>query len=261
MKFLFTKEKPLPHGVSEKELKKLRRTEEKTPGTITMDGRPFHYHAPLDFFVTYEEVILNEIYKFRSSSPSPYIIDCGANMGLSVFYFSQLYPGARIVAFEPEPPIFEVLQKNVQQFGQGKQIEIYQKAVWEEETTLQFYTDRGMGGSVVNTYKDQVPTEIKTVRLADFLQQQVDFLKLDIEGAEYVVLKDCAPYLKNVAHLFVEYHSFLNKEQKLEEILSILKQNGFRYHLRQSFSRNHPFVDLDSACENMDMAINVFGYR
>lgn len=226
-----------------------------------VQGKPFYFHDAESFSVTYQEIMISELYKFRTNSSKPFIIDCGANMGLSVLYFSQSYPQARILAFEPEGPVYEVLWKNVQQFGAGKDIEIYKKAVWDSETALQFYTDHGMGGSVENTYKGQAPTEVPTARLANYLQQPVDFLKMDIEGAEYTVLKDCEPFLKNVQHLFVEYHSFINKEQKLEEILAMLKDNGFRYHLRQSFSRPRPFVDSFLGCENMDMAINVFGYR
>lgn len=258
---LFSKKKQLPYGVNAKELEALNGLPRGTQGAIPVDGRPFHYHDAGDFYVTYKEILLNEQYKFTANTSSPYIIDCGANMGLSVFYFSQLYPEAHIVAFEPEGPIFSVLQKNVQQFAAGKKVEVHQKAVWDSETTLHFFTDRGMGGSVVNTYKNQVPQEVKTIRLADYLQQPVDFLKLDIEGAEYTVLNDCEPYLKNVQHVFVECHSFIDKEQRLEEVLAMLKRSGFRYHLRQSFSRQHPFVDTDIACETMDMAINVFGYR
>ena len=84
---------------------------------------------------------------------------------------------------------------------------------------------------------------------------------MDIEGAEYRVLKNCEAVLKNVENIFVEYHSYINEEQHLEDLLQLLKQNGFRYHLKQSFSRRSPFIDKTVACENMDMAINIFAYR
>jgi hypothetical protein len=75
------------------------------------------------------------------------------------------------------------------------------------------------------------------------------------------VLKSCEPYLKNVQNIFVEYHSYVGKEQKLEEILAMLKGSGFRYHLKQSFSRQQPFIDRPKGDDPMEMAINVFGYR
>ena len=229
-------------------------------GAIRLGQHFFHFHDPLSFNVSFHEILKDEIYKFRAASKNPLILDCGANMGVSVLYFSQNYPSATIHAFEPEEPIYEMLAQNVRTY-QLANVTLHKKAVWTSETVLPFYTDNGMGGSVENRYQEQQPTLVNTVRLADFLQQPVDLLKLDIEGAEYAVLKDCAPWLKNVRHLFVEYHSFVNKEQKLEEVLELLKKTGFRYHLRQSFSRAHPFVDNTLSCENMDLAINVFAYR
>ena len=226
-----------------------------------MQGQPFHYHDAESFYVTYKEIVVDEIYKFHTSNPNPTIIDCGANMGLSVLYLSQLYPQAHIIAFEPEAAIFDVLQKNVQQFASGRKVDLYKKAVWDSETTLQFFTDHGMGGSV-EAKQAQTPIKVGTVRLADYLQTPVDFLKVDIEGAEYTVLKSCEPYLKNVNYIFVEYHSYTTKEQKLEEILSMLKSNGFRYHLKQSHSLPRPFIDRAAGGSGtMELAINVFGYK
>ena len=244
-----------------KELEKLKNQPRGTQGTIRMQGQPFHYHDAESFYVTYKELMVDEIYKFHTSNLSPLIIDCGANMGLSVLYLSQLYPQAHIIAFEPDEAIFNVLRTNVQQFATGRKVDIYKKAVWDRETTLQFFTDYGMGGSVETNYGKGGPQRVQTVRLADFLQTPVEFLKMDIEGAEYTVLKSCQPYLKNVKHIFVEYHSYIDKEQKLEEILYMLKSSGFRYHLKQSQSFQCPFIDRVSGNNKMEMAINIFGYR
>jgi FkbM family methyltransferase len=259
--FSFGKRTDSAFKVRIKEWEKLKGLPRSTQGVINLQGQPFYYHDAESFYITYKEIVVEEIYKFHTSHTAPLIIDCGANMGLSVLYLSQLYPQAHIVAFEPETAVFDILQKNVQQFAADRNIEIYQKAVWESETTLQFFTDHGMGGSVTAQRDSALPVEVQTVRLADFLQQPVDFLKMDIEGAEYTVLKSCGPYLKNVANIFVEYHSYIGKEQKLEEILGMLKNNGFRYHLKQSFSRQRPFVDRAGGDDIMEMAINVFGYK
>ena len=229
-------------------------------GGIDIYGHRFYFHDAMSFYVSHNEILNDEIYKFKPRSGSPVIIDCGANMGVSVLYFARNYPSSTIIAFEPEEEIFNILEKNVGTY-ELRNVQIHKKAVWSSETELEFTTDNGMGGSVTNTYSNQSPVKVQTVRLADYLQQPVDFLKLDIEGAEYEVLKDCEPFLKNVHDIFVEYHSFVNKEQKLEEILSVLKNAGFRYHLKQSFSRRRPFIDEELSCENMDMAITIFAYR
>ena len=65
--------------------------------------------------------------------PKPFIIDCGANIGLSVIYLKNLYPDAEIVAFEPDEQNFQLLQKNIASFG-FKNVEARKEAVWTENT-------------------------------------------------------------------------------------------------------------------------------
>lgn len=257
---LFSKKSKVEKAFEQTPIADLLKEKYGVKGTIKVDGRNFTFHDARCFYDTWQEIVHNKMYEFASSSAKPYIIDCGANMGLSVFYFARQYPGAEIIAFEPEAAIYDILKKNIETYSLSN-VKAYKKAVWESETTLKFYSDHGMGGSVTNVFKKQKPVEIETLRLANFINKKVDMLKLDIEGAEYTVLKDCAHLLNNVENIFVEYHSFINKEQQLDDLLLLLKAQGFRYHLKESFSRKRPFIERNCACENMDMAINVFAYR
>lgn len=232
----------------------------KKAGYINLFGVPFHYHHGRAFYDTYQEIFEQDIYKFQALNNTPLIIDCGANIGLSLLFFGKEFPEAKIIAFEPDNSVLPYLKKNIEESGLT-QVELHEKAVWDVVTELQFFTDKGMGGRVESAYKDQEAVTIKTVRLSDFLQEPVAMLKIDIEGAEYRVLKDCADVLHNVSCLFVEYHSFINEEQHLDDILALLKKAGFRYHLKESFSRKKPFINRHILCEKFDMAINVFAYR
>jgi hypothetical protein len=85
-------------------------------------------------------------------------------------------------------------------------------------------------------------------------------LKLDIEGAEVDVLLDAAGHLGGVQNLFVEYHSYVGKEQRIDEILRVLQQAGFRVHLQPELVADQPFVQqLESY--GMDHRVNIFGFR
>lgn len=232
----------------------------KLDGVVELFNNFFYYHYGPAFYDTYNEIFKLEIYSFNSKTEKPLIIDCGANMGLSVLYFSKKYPNSKIIAFEPDESVITYLEKNIKS-QKIKNVDIFKKAVWNCETSLDFYTDNGLGGRVGIKYKNQTATKVKTVRLKNLLNRDVDFLKLDIEGSEYLVLKDCESEISNVENIFIEYHSENNKEQKLGEILEILKRNGFRYHLKQSFSRQKPFIDRKIVCEQYDMAINIFAYK
>ena len=183
-------------------------------------------------------------------------------MGLSVLYFSLNYPNHQIIAFEPEEAIFEILQENVRNFSLPN-VSLHQKAVWKEETELTFHSDGGMGGSVDHIYEttEQIITKVSAVPLSDWLSENVDFLKIDIEGAEYEVLKSCQEQLGNASHIFFEYHNDINKPQTLHLLLEMIEAAGFRYHLKESSTRVRPFVDDILICERFDMAITVFCYK
>lgn len=235
-------------------------TKRQKDGKIKLFKKEFNYHYGLAFYDTYNEIFGSKIYDFNTIAPQPVIIDCGANMGLSILFFSKRFPNAEIIAFEPDDAVLPFLEKNI--YSQGiKNVELHKKAVWREETELTFYTDNGLGGRIGKEYNNQTPKIIKAIRLRNFLNRPINMLKIDIEGSEYTVLQDCENLLHNVNHIFVEYHSFFDEEQHLEDILTILKRQGFRYHLRQSFSRNKPFVDHNLVCEKFDMAINIFAYK
>ena len=65
--------------------------------------------------IMYNEIFLSDDYYFETSNPSPLIIDCGSNIGFSVLYFKKLYPLSRLIAFEPNPNTFKLLEKNISQ--------------------------------------------------------------------------------------------------------------------------------------------------
>ncbi len=225
--------------------------------------KPFRFHHAASFINTYKEIFQDEIYKFNPQLVSDGIIlDCGANMGLSVLYFAINYPNHTIIAFEPEAAVFEILQENVKTF-QLSNVFIHNKAVWTEITELIFHSDGGMGGRLNATYQNSLAevTKVKTVELKSLLNEKVDFLKIDIEGAEVEVLKDCKGMLKYARHIFFEYHNDIFKPQTLHELLKLMVDEGFVYHIKESSARQKPFIDKTLICERYDMAITVFCSR
>jgi FkbM family methyltransferase len=225
--------------------------------------KPFRFHHAASFVATYKEIFQDEFYKFNPKvKTNGVILDCCANMGLSVLYFAMNYPNHKIIAFEPEKAIYDVIKENLETFKLTN-VTLYDKAVWTEETELTFHSDGGMGGRVNNVYKSskQPINKVKTVALKDLLDEKVDFLKIDIEGAEDEVLNSCRGHLRKVQHVFFEYHNNVNKPQTLHELLALVKDEGFKYHIKESSTRRRPFVDHNLICETFDMAITVFCYK
>lgn len=211
------------------------------------------------YLPTLKEIWEKEIYRFESNNKTPYIIDCGANIGLSVIFWKHLFPDAKILAFEPDPQIFELLSENINTFGY-KDIDLRQLAVWSAETDLLFQTDNSVGGRLEIGDSSADSIKVKTIRLRDLLSQHIDMLKMDIEGAEYDVLMDCSDQLLNVERLFVEYHGAPYEKQKLQMILDIIQRNGFRYHIKEANPIKHPFIRSERNTY-YDLQLNIFAFR
>lgn len=226
----------------------------------TVIGKDMKVADSKSFLAAYREIFEHEIYKFHTHSDNPLIIDCGANIGLSVIYFNKLYPNSKIIAFEPDEKIFKILEYNTSSFS-VKNLELIKKGLSNTKDVTIFFSEGADGSRIAIKEDKKNITEIKTTRLIDYLDNQVDFLKIDIEGAEYCVLQDCKNALSKVQNLFIEYHSFVNQEQRLDEILKILKIAGFRYYINQSgTSLRSPFVQKRSDL-SMDLQLNIFAYR
>lgn len=242
-------------------LARVRRVPRYRRAVTDIFGRPFEIVDSSSFLWMYREIFVDEIYRFRARSQEPYVIDCGANVGLSVLYFKRLYPRARVTAFEPDGQIFEVLERNVERQGLGG-VELHRRAVWSSETVLSFRSEGADGGRLSDGGGggDLPVRSVPTARLRDFLGRPVDFLKIDIEGAETEVLTDCADLLPNVEHLFVEYHSFADAPQTLHTVARVIADAGFRLHVHPPATSPRPFLGRDVQ-GGMDMQLNLFAFR
>jgi len=244
----------------ELELERIENYPRFKDGYAHVFDKSFKFHDSLSFVMTYREIFFNSIYSFKSTVGKNVILDCGANMGLGTLYFAVNYPDHIIYAFEPDQQIYQILQENIKTHKLANVV-LLEKAVWDNEGTLEFYGDKGMGSRANTPYLNQEPTKIESIRLKDYLTPQVDFLKLDIEGAENIVLNDCKDHLEELGSFFFEYHNDVNKTQTLHQLLSLVIDAGFHYYIKESWTRNSPFMDTDLIGENFDMAINIFCYK
>lgn len=208
---------------------------------------------------TYKQLFVDRIYDFRFKNDAPKILDLGANIGLSILRFKKLFPKAKITAFEADPEIFKYLEENIRRNG-IEDVDLRNQAAWYENTTLRFFQEGADGGHIA-TGGDSKGVDVPAVNLADLLQKEsFDFLKMDIEGAEEIVLPICRDYLNGVSYIFVEYHSRLTEPQRLHEIMDILAKAGFRIHVQGHSTANSPFLSKPTHA-GFDLQLNIFGNR
>ncbi len=214
----------------------------------------------LSFIWQFREIFAEESYFFGVNNPAPVILDCGANIGLSCLFFKHHYPLAKIIAFEADPNVAALLTENLRQNG-FSDISVIAKAVWTQNATIPFAGEGADGGSAV---AGKASMQVPAVRLKDYLHGagRIDLLKMDIEGAEVAVLEDCRGSLGEVQQLFVEYHAYTMQAQRLDTLLTVLQESGFRYFIRSEADRPRPFVNrFNRSTPYMDLQLNIFAYR
>lgn len=211
----------------------------------------------LSFIYQIKEIFGDEIYKFHAKKKNPIIIDCGSNVGVSVAYFYQLYRDSAIYAFEADPNIYQYLQQNIQR-NHINNVIAHNKAVWINNDGIYFASDGADGGSI----NDNADMKLESIWLKEFIEsfEMIDFLKIDIEGAENQVIVDCKDSLHNVQNIFIEYHQRQNASQNLGLLLDILRDSGFRIYLENITKCKSPFIKRNNDFA-FELQINVFAYR
>ena len=245
-----------------KEKLKLRLNKRFVHGKTNILGFPIEYVDKSSFLSMFNEIFERKIYQFQSikKDVTPFIIDCGANIGLSLIYFKQNYPNCNIVAFEPDPFIFNVLKRNIDKINNSG-IELINACLDEKDGVISFFSEGSDGGRIAESNDNRNLIDVRAVTLYNYINKIVDFLKIDIEGAEYLVLKNIEDKLHLVKNIFVEYHSFTNSPQQLGEILLILKNAGFRYYIETTGVKSRdPYLKIETYL-NFDSQVNIFGYR
>jgi FkbM family methyltransferase len=224
-----------------------------------VNGLEIHFTDAQEFLHALKEIFVEQCYH-QTLPSNALIIDCGSNIGISILYLKKIAPDARIIAFEPDEANYEILTKNIKS-NQLSQVEVHKAAVWTENTELSFLVTGSMGSTIANS-SDKNTVKVKALRLKDFLQQKVDFLKIDIEGAEYQVIKDISEDLKNVNCMFLEYHGTYRQNQELIEILDIIHKSGFSFYIKEAASvYDRPFMKEKNGDWNYDVQLNIFCHR
>lgn len=200
----------------------------------------------LDFL--FDEIFLQKEYNFETSVQSPVILDCGANIGMSVLYFKWKYPDSSIVAFEPNPNSFDLLKKNVIE-NNLKDVEIYNLGLFDAETMIPFYIDNNLSslvGSIIPERGGKRKLEIPAKKLSQYINElgEVDLVKMDVEGAEVNILNDLVEFgaLEKVKEYIVEYHHHPgSSNSRLSSFLEKFERHGYNYNIGANFKKIHAF--------------------
>jgi FkbM family methyltransferase len=185
----------------------------------------------------FNEIFLQETYRFPSIEPPQSIIDCGSNIGLSILFFKTLFPHCAITAIEAFPDTFRMLEENIRVNNMAN-VTALNCALAASHGRLPFFSRPGaLRGSLNRDRGPGEPVFVRSMPLSELIVNEVDLLKIDIEGSEVMVFQDLeqSGKLSLVRSMLIEYHHHLPSEpHNLSCFLNRLERNGFSYDIAAS---------------------------
>lgn len=172
------------------------------------------------------------------------VIDIGAGVGEEAIIFSSLVGSAgKVFAIEAHPKTFKALQYLVKSNNLYNVI-ISNVALSDKAGTVSIEdTDNSLGNSILEISKGNTFT-IQSETLDEFVErnniQTIDFLKMNVEGAEQLIVKGMEKSLKRIKHLAISCHDFrfLQGESEFFKtkkiIVDFLTDNSFKITTQNS---------------------------
>ena len=185
--------------------------------------------------------------------PDSIMFDVGANYGWYSLIFAKAFPNAQVFSFEPIPSTYKYFQENISLNKCGS-IKTFNYGLFNESGEMQFYFYPELSGNAslsnVSDRKDVqiIPCKVKT--MDEFVAENnvaPDFIKCDVEGAEYLVFQGGYETIKqNTPIIFSEmlrkWSAKFNYHPN--EIISFLKELGYRCFVPHS-GRLREFFEMD----------------
>ena len=242
----------------------LLRAGEGGAGEVKLDGLNWAYADAESFAGDFERIWLQGRYDFQTPGvESPLVIDCGAGVGLGVLAWKRRVPGVRVIALEAGSGLFSLLSRNVEGGG-GDGVELRRQALAAHAGKARFLAFGNGKGHVVRGLPRESGRnleDVETTTLEDLIgSREVALLKLSVEGAEEALLAASPAVLRKVARVYVDHVMSTRREQRLDEMLALLRAAGFRVHVQTETLSPRPFV-LRGEEEGTLQRVQLYAYR
>lgn len=192
-------------------------------------------------------IILHEIFKAKCYEKAKIrkndvVVDIGAHIGGYSILATKL--GGKVFAYEAMPENYELLVENLK-INNCKRVKSYNVAVNSKKGEVLLNVDR-TGNGLHSIYPDSSSKETIKVPSIDLHEifvnnrlNQIDVLKIDVEGAEYEIILHARPEdLQKIKTIIMEYHDYFDHGHNNAELKSVLIKNGFAVKDISSWHQN-----------------------
>jgi len=157
---------------------------------------------------TIDQFLIGPYMPAATGAPPSTVVDCGANIGLATRYLKQSFPGATVIAIEPDGENFDLLKKNIEGLTA---MHALQAAVWPVDGWVDLRRD----GLRHSAFRTQEATDgegsIEALSIPGIMKRfgldRIGLLKIDIEGAEKELFSAAdLNWLEKVDRIAIELH-------------------------------------------------------
>jgi FkbM family methyltransferase len=184
-----------------------------------------------------DEVIKRNVYEhkkfaFRIADCLTWL-DLGANIGTFTCLASS--KGCRVVAFEPEPDNFRILNENIK-LNNSQNVVVHQKGVVAgPDGTLDLYLCKGDYNKYRHTIFKKRGRQSIPIQVSNFKKVLEEYkpngIKIDIEGAEIELLESIKDYPSHVTHIVFEYSFDIDSSiKRFKNIIDSLSTQFMVHH-------------------------------
>ncbi|MGI9435477.1 MAG: FkbM family methyltransferase [Geminicoccaceae bacterium] len=152
------------------------------------------------------------IARVAAETSQPVILDAGAHIGLAALYFAHRFPTVQVIAVEPEPGNFQILETNT---AEHPNIRAIRAAVWGTRSEVSVIS-AGSETWAARVSEDNSASDHSTCSaytVPDLLQQQQAdsclVMKIDVEGAEGAIFAKDATWVDDIPVIIIELHDYM----------------------------------------------------
>ena len=156
------------------------------------------------------------------------ILDLGSNIGATIIDYKLLFPDSTIYGFEMDRENYELAKINCSSLPN---VHLFNLAVWNSDTVIKYDDSNDSDAYVINKAEKGTFKEVQSITISKILTDnkitQVDFLKMDIEGAELDIFNDKdLEWVNSVNYMNIEFHHIT--DGTLLSYINLLEGYGFR---------------------------------